>query len=283
MSTRALKLSIVFAVFTFFNIGSFNNCKAISLGVEEAKFIVLINEYRGENKLTELKPTKAVQEAAEFMAEDFANHPDDPNLAIHIDSQGRRPVERSQAFGFNFLSENIAWGHETAQAVFNAWKNSPGHRDNMLKEGGRTIGITRYHKPGQTKKDSEGVSQPTEWFWVMDMSDEGVERSIGNALKSNEFISSDDFKKIKINVKKKKLLSKKYKNAYLAMVKVFDKSSGRLIDWDLTDLKGNATLYTSLDPGKVEIKVYKLKSFLKAKKTKIIKNWNKDFKVKMKI
>jgi uncharacterized protein YkwD len=39
------------------------------------------------------------------------------------------------------MGENIAAGFSTAQDVFNAWKNSPGHNANMLDPSFKAIGI----------------------------------------------------------------------------------------------------------------------------------------------
>jgi uncharacterized protein YkwD len=42
---------------------------------------------------------------------------------------------------YTTAGENIAAGQQTAQAVFNAWKNSSGHNANMLKASFTQIGI----------------------------------------------------------------------------------------------------------------------------------------------
>ncbi len=269
-----MKIKIIVLSAIVGSLVSFNGAKAHSLDSVEQQVIDLINEYRKENKLTELKPTKSVQEAAEFMAEDFANHPDDPNLHIHIDSTGRAPEERSRDFGFYFLTENTGWGYTTAEGIFEAWKASEGHRENMLAKGARTIGLGRYYKAGATKA---GVL--AEWFWVMDTSDEGVERLKGNTLKSSEFIGGKSYKRLQVRITKKK--NGKIKNSKGSLVKVFDASSGRLIDQDLTDKKGLASVFTALNPGKVKVRVYKYKWSKKSSKATKKFTWKKGAKKKI--
>ncbi len=208
------------------------------------------------------------------MAEDFANHPDDPNLHIHIDSTGRAPEERSQDYGFYFLTENIGWGYDTAQGIFDAWKASEGHRENMLTSGARTIGLGRFYKQGGTKDGALA-----EWYWIMDTSDEGVERLKGNTLKSDEFADGKNYKKLSVRVTKVK--SGKVKNSKGSLVKVYDANSGRLIDMDLTDKKGKANLYTALSPGKVKIRVYKYKWSKKPSTTTKKFTWKKGLSKKI--
>lgn len=263
-----IKIGIFSCVFALGFLGFFVSAKAASLDSEEQKVIDLINNYRKENKLTELKPTESVQNAAEFMAEDFSNHPDDTRLHEHYDSTGRAPEERSQDYGFYFLTENIGWGYTTAEGIFEAWKASEGHRENMLSSGARTIGLARFYKAGATK---EGAL--TEWFWIMDTSDEGVERLKGNTLKSSEFIDGKNYRKMSVTVKKKK--DGKTKISKGSLVKVYDASSGRLIDQDLTDKKGRATLFTALDPSKIKVKVYKYKWTKKSSNTSKKIKWKR--------
>ncbi len=43
---------------------------------------------------------------------------------------------------------NIAYGQTSAQEVFNAWMNSPGHRDNIMNPGYRTFGAALYYTDG---------------------------------------------------------------------------------------------------------------------------------------
>src|SRR5690606_34874573 len=62
----------------------------------------------------------------------------------HNEPGGRTWSQRMTDCGYptgGWRGENIAGGFSTAQSVFNAWKNSPGHNANMLNGNFTKIGI----------------------------------------------------------------------------------------------------------------------------------------------
>ncbi|MEV6932396.1 CAP domain-containing protein [Dactylosporangium sp. NPDC051485] len=76
----------------------------------------------------------------------------------HGSPGGGSPGTRVRAAGYRWSAygENIAWGQPTAQAVMNAWMNSPGHRANILNCRFRNVGVAVAY-------DSRGVP-----FWTQD-------------------------------------------------------------------------------------------------------------------
>lgn len=52
----------------------------------------------------------------------------------HVTPEGRTPANRVQAAGIPItaVAENIALGQPTGRAVFESWRDSPGHRRNLL-------------------------------------------------------------------------------------------------------------------------------------------------------
>ena len=61
--------------------------------------------------------------------------------------------QRSRDCGYTYntgMGENIAAGYPNAQAVFDGWKNSPGHNSNMLGSGYTTIGIGKVVTSGSS-------------------------------------------------------------------------------------------------------------------------------------
>lgn len=52
----------------------------------------------------------------------------------HVSPEGRTPMQRVQAAGVavSAVAENIALGQPTGHAVFESWRDSPGHRRNLL-------------------------------------------------------------------------------------------------------------------------------------------------------
>jgi hypothetical protein len=80
----------------------------------------------------------------------------------HSDNESPRrfPPERAQYFGYpsTGVGENIAGGFSTAQAVFNGWRNSPGHNSNMLNANYTIIGIGLWYD----------ASSQYKYYWVTD-------------------------------------------------------------------------------------------------------------------
>jgi uncharacterized protein YkwD len=75
-----------------------------------------------------------------------ANHSSDQAASgrmSHTGSNGSSPGDRVAAAGFpaGTWAENVAAGQPSAQAVFDAWMASPGHRANILHGGLTHIGV----------------------------------------------------------------------------------------------------------------------------------------------
>ncbi len=65
-----------------------------------------------------------------------------PPAFDHVDSLGRSPFERATDCGYaSGAAENIAYGYSSAQATFDAWMQSAGHKANILNPGYVAIGI----------------------------------------------------------------------------------------------------------------------------------------------
>lgn len=124
------------------------------LDEQEIEFVRLLNEYRKANGLGCVSVSPTANAAAEYMSrkmgeEGFFDHNEPPCTSSGC--TGRDPFERMQAFGhdgWTTAGENIAAGSDTAAAVFQGWKNSPGHNQNMLRPQFTAIGIARVEVPG---------------------------------------------------------------------------------------------------------------------------------------
>lgn len=116
------------------------------LDTEEQAFLTLINNYRAQNGAGPLLVDPSLQAAAEWMSNDMGVH----NYFGHTDSLGRTAFTRMCDFGYCYSGrgENIAGGFSSAQSVFNAWKASPGHDNNMRNASFRVTGIGRVVVPG---------------------------------------------------------------------------------------------------------------------------------------
>ena len=245
---------------------------AVNLDQEEKNFIQILNEYRRKMGRTELKPNNKLIESAEFYADDITKHPSSYN-GDHIDSLDRHAEDRGTHYNYYFLTENIARGYETGQQVFDGWKGSPAHYENMTIKEARTIGVARVYSDSYEHR----------WAWVAVFSDEGVERLQGNQLVSSNLYNDSDYpyKKMSVTVKKKTKLKK------WAEVKIYEVTKKkakkgkkakitkiRMVDRDITDTKQKATLY-SIGAKYVQVEVYKLRGDKKPVKTKLVK-WNKN-------
>lgn len=129
-----------------------------TLNAQEQDFIRRINEYRVANGLNELLVSRKISEAADWMTNDMADHPDNLSNA-HVDTTGGHPSDRCSRFGYSWgCGENLAAGYETGEEVFNAWRNSPGHNENMLYAGYTVMGISqRIRLDGRYN-----------WYWIND-------------------------------------------------------------------------------------------------------------------
>jgi uncharacterized protein YkwD len=95
------------------------------------------NAFRKEEGRAPVKPDEQLTAAARYFARWMAEHDEYGHTA-----DGRRPAERAKAHGYDYciVLENIAYafdsgGFETvpvADQFFTGWKESPGHRKNML-------------------------------------------------------------------------------------------------------------------------------------------------------
>jgi hypothetical protein len=127
-----------------------------ALDPEERDFLRVINEYRAGFGLPCLSPSPTLAAAADWFSQDmgelgFFDHREPPCDENGSHCTGRDPFERMAAFGhtgWTTAGENIAAGYDTADAVFEGWRNSPGHDANMRGEGFTAIGIGRVEVPG---------------------------------------------------------------------------------------------------------------------------------------
>jgi uncharacterized protein YkwD len=112
-----------------------------------AKLITLkTNEFRRQEK----RPEVEVNARLARTAESFAHYMAKTNRFGHT-ADGSRPADRARKNGYEFciIAENIAYQYssqgftaeELAEAIFRGWKESPGHRKNMLDPDVTDVGV----------------------------------------------------------------------------------------------------------------------------------------------
>jgi uncharacterized protein YkwD len=145
--------SLLFLILVTTGTGATSQTPAVDS--EERRMLRLINRYRLQNGLGRLKISGTLTRAANWMSADMTAK----NYFRHVDSLGRRPVERMTAFGYRFPGyngENLAAGYADAVRTFKQWKDSPDHNANMLNPNFKVIGISRVYR-GRTRY---------RWYWT---------------------------------------------------------------------------------------------------------------------
>lgn len=114
---------------------------AVNTGVSavEAEVIRLCNNARAQNGLGWMSTNWELSRVARYKSQDMH----DKRYFSHTSPTYGSPFAMINAFGISYRTagENIAMGQRTAQQVFNAWMNSPGHRANILNGSFKQIGV----------------------------------------------------------------------------------------------------------------------------------------------
>jgi len=112
----------------------------------ELAIVEMTNAFRKEHKLAALKPNAALTAAARA----FADYLGRTGKFAH-EADGREPHQRAEAHGYRYclVAENLAFNLDSggfatsklARDVVEGWKNSAGHRVNLLEASATEIGV----------------------------------------------------------------------------------------------------------------------------------------------
>ncbi|MFJ3199825.1 CAP domain-containing protein [Streptomyces sp. NPDC086989] len=112
---------------------------------QEAAVLTLVNQERAQAGCGPVRANPPLAALAAAFSKDMATR----GFFDHTDPDGRTPWDRAANAGLGGLGgENIARGQGDAQAVMNAWMNSPGHKANILNCEFRTLGVGAYFADG---------------------------------------------------------------------------------------------------------------------------------------
>ncbi|MFE6486247.1 CAP domain-containing protein [Streptomyces sp. NPDC057757] len=104
----------------------------------ETAVLALVNTERAKAGCSPVAANSALTGLASVFSEDMAAR----GFFDHTDPDGATPWDRAATAGISNLGgENIARGQSTAEAVMDAWMNSPGHRANILNCDFKTLGV----------------------------------------------------------------------------------------------------------------------------------------------
>ncbi|MEV5438132.1 CAP domain-containing protein [Streptomyces sp. NPDC052682] len=121
---------------------------AVTVSTESAaaaQVLKLVNEERAKVGCSPVAANSALTRLAQAFSEDMAKR----GFFDHTDPDGATPWDRAGKAGITDLGgENIARGQADAEAVMEAWMNSPGHRANILNCDFKTLGVGVQFGPG---------------------------------------------------------------------------------------------------------------------------------------
>jgi hypothetical protein len=102
--------------------------------------IDMINRYRQSMGRSPLRVSQILTDAALFKARSMANE----DYFSHTEPSGRTHRQLLTDFGYPknaYTGENILYGTSGAEETFDAWYDSPPHRDNMMNPNYTEIGV----------------------------------------------------------------------------------------------------------------------------------------------
>jgi uncharacterized protein YkwD len=108
----------------------------------------MISQYRQNNGLGAVAIDPALMELAESQSQAMASK-------NKMDHDVRAPLpKRLAAAGYpaTLAVENISAGYHTMAEAFSGWRDSPPHRENMLKNGVTKMGIAASYAPNSKYK-----------------------------------------------------------------------------------------------------------------------------------
>lgn len=149
--------------------------------VSAERVAALVNNYRRQNGLRELKVYPLLAKAASVRAEELSRS------FSHTRPNGSAFYSIVDSYGIPWgrVAENAALGQPTPESAVNSWVNSENHRKNLLNPDFNYIGVGAYYYNGTYYWDQIFI-QASQNF-----SDSYVPRNIGDA-DQNGFLDGQD-------------------------------------------------------------------------------------------
>ena len=112
------------------------------------KALADLNAYRISKNLPALTYDERLNRASEVHARDLAS----AGIISHTGTDGSGHGDRVQRQGYYFsiAGENVATGQMSWEDVFEAWKKSPGHNENLLRDDVSQFGLALVYEPTTT-------------------------------------------------------------------------------------------------------------------------------------
>ena len=103
----------------------------------ETEILNLVNQFRKDNNLSTLKVLNIISSEADTHTNYMIVNGEVSHANFNIRAQNL--IKNA---GAKFVSENVAYGYSSAQAVFNGWINSSGHKKNIENPDATHFGIS---------------------------------------------------------------------------------------------------------------------------------------------
>lgn len=116
--------------------------------LDSAMAASMISGYRQNNGLSAVSVDPQLTQAAQAQAEAMAKR----NKLDHDVAGNLGKRVKGSGFDAAVAVENISAGYHTLAEAFSGWRDSPSHRDNMLKRGVTRMGIAAVYVPGSKYK-----------------------------------------------------------------------------------------------------------------------------------
>ena len=119
------------------------------------RLIALVNQERASKNLPALALNKSLNSVADLKVNDMLAK----DYFEHTSPSGVTPWHWFKQIGYNyvFAGENLAMGFTQTDAVFEAWMNSPSHRDNILNPNFQEMGLAVKSGEIQDREDTLAV------------------------------------------------------------------------------------------------------------------------------
>lgn len=108
------------------------------------KIYELVNQTRKSNGLQQLIINENLEKIAQIHSEGQFTCMKLSHLGCPlVEKDKKNLVERVNSINYNWnrLGENVAFGYKTAESVFEAWMESPGHKKNILNPHFKNMGV----------------------------------------------------------------------------------------------------------------------------------------------
>ena len=157
LHNKTLLIAIfIFAFISSTALISHNQIKGITTTMTASEIISVSNAARQSNGLAPLHPQPELMKAAEAKAEAMiaAN-----SWSHNTPTETPWQFIQGEGYSYTIAGENLAKGFDTAEAVVNAWLNSPSHRANLLNNEYTDTGVAIIEAPYQNKKKTTLIVQ----------------------------------------------------------------------------------------------------------------------------